>query len=157
VTATPLDFPSVRAGIAAVLNTIPELLRVNQYDPGTVEAANNMPYATIRRGAVTAPEVSVYGEGIGTEALGQETHSVDWTITIYAQIAGQVDAQQQDDVFTSRLVAAFDANRMIDPNGPGVCRFSRVTMIEPFEQIESTRAVWQTVATLRTVIDSSIA
>jgi hypothetical protein len=157
VTATPLDFPSVRAGIAAVLNTIPELLRVNPYDPGTVEAANNMPFATLRRGLISTVPVSIYGEGSGTEGLGQESHEVEWVIRIYAQMAGVIDAQEKDDLFASRLVAAFDANRIIDPNGPGVTRLSRLGRIEPFEEVEATRAVWVTVAYLTTIIDSSIA
>jgi len=156
VTATPLDFPSVRAGIAAVLNTIPEIVRVNQYDPGTVEAANNMPFATIRRGAISVAPPSIYGEPTGVEGLGQESHFVEWTIRIYNQMSSVVDAQQQDDLFASRLVAAFDATRILDPNGPGVTRFSRLSNIEPFEELEGTRAVWVTIATLGTVIDSSV-
>jgi hypothetical protein len=155
VTAVPLDFPSVRAGIAAVLNTIPEILKVNQYDPGTVEAANNMPFATLRRGSVSVAPVTIFGEPVGIEGLGQESHSVEWTIRIYAQMASVVDAQIADDLFASRLVAAFDANRIIDPNGPGVTRISRLGNIDPFEEVEGTRAVWVTSANLTTVIDSS--
>ena len=46
-----IDFPSVRAGIANVLKTIPEIKRVNMYVTN-VEARNNLPYADIYRGTM---------------------------------------------------------------------------------------------------------
>ena len=40
-----VDFPDVRAGIVALLKTIPEIKRVLAYNPGRVEGAGNMPFA----------------------------------------------------------------------------------------------------------------
>jgi hypothetical protein len=150
-----IDFASIRAGIANVLETIPEVKRVNPYDPGKVEAAGNLPYATVERNGVTGPGLSIYGEDRGDEGLGQYTHLIVWTIRIYASIRSRKDAQEHDDLYTARLLDAFNADRLLDPNGPGVVDNSRLIEIQPFEEFESTRAVWVTIATLQTKVIST--
>jgi hypothetical protein len=151
---TSIDFPSVRAGIANVLSTIPELKRVYPY---TVkgEARNNAPYAHIYRGTILGPGITLAGEEVGDEGLGQYSHLVAWTIEIYAAIRSQPDAQQYDDLFSMRLLDAFNSNRLIDPNGPGVVDSSRLVEIDPFMKAED-MPLWVTVATLQTKIISSL-
>lgn len=144
---TSIDFPSVRAGIAAVLKTIPEIKRVNQYVTN-VEARNNLPYADIRRESIQGPGISIYGMERGDEGHGQFTHLVTWTISIYAQMHGNANSQELDDLYAARLLDAFNADLLIDPNGPGVVDGSRLLEITPFEQDRNTW--WVTVATLQT-------
>lgn len=144
---TSIDFPSVRAGIAAVLKTIPEIKRVNQYVTN-VEARNNLPYADIRREQIQGPGISIYGMERGDEGHGQFTHLVTWTISIYAQMHGNANSQELDDLYAARLLDAFNADLLIDPNGPGVVDGSRLLEITPFEQDRNTW--WVTVATLQT-------
>lgn len=150
-----IDFPSIRAGIANVLKTIPEVKRVNLYDAGNVEAAANLPFASIERNGIQGPTLSIYGEDRGDEGLGQYSHLVTWTIRIYAAIRTRKDAQEQDDLYSARLLDAFNADRLLDANGPGVVDNSRLIEIQPFEEFESTRAVWVTIATLQTKIIST--
>ena len=148
-----IDFPSVRAGIAAVLKTIPEIKRVNQYVTN-VEARNNLPYADIYRGTIQGPGVSIYGEERGDEGLGQYTHLVTWTISVYAQMRGNAFSQELDDLYAARLLDAFNRDRLLDPNGPGVVDNSRLIEITPFEQDRNTW--WVTIATLQTKIISTL-
>lgn len=147
-----IDFPSVRAGIAAVLKTIPEIKRVNLYVTN-VEARNNLPYADIHRGTVQGPGLSIYGEERGDEALGSYVHVITWTISVYAQMRGNANSQELDDLFAARLLDAFNTDRLLDPNGPGVVDNSRLTTIEPFEHDQG--PWWVTVATLQTKIHST--
>lgn len=150
---TSIDFASVRAGIANVLKTIPEIKRVNQYDVNT-ENRNNLPYAEIIRGVIQGPDINIYGEERGDEGLGQYSHTITWTINVYAQMRGNAASQELDDLFAGRLLDAFNANRLLDPNGPGVVDSSRLATIEPFEHDQG--PWWVTVATLRTKIISSL-
>jgi hypothetical protein len=147
-----IDFPAVRAGIANVLKTIPEVKRVNQYVVDT-EARNNLPYADIQRGSVTGPTVSIYGEDRGDEGHGQYSHLIEWTITIHARMANKLAAQEADDLYAARLLDAFNTDRLLDPNGPGVVDNSRLTEIIPFEQDQG--PWWVTIATLQTKIIST--
>lgn len=149
---TSIDFPSVRAGIANVLKTIPELKRVNLYVVD-VEARNNLPYADIMRGPVSGASVSIYGEDRGDEGLGQYSHLIEWTITIHARLANKLAAQEADDLYTARLLDAFNADRLLDPNGAGVVDNSRLTEVVPFEHDQG--PWWVTVATLQTKIIST--
>lgn len=148
-----IDFPSIRAGIANVLKTIPEIKRVNQYVTN-VEARNNLPYADIQRDTIQGPGMSIYGEERGDEGLGQYSHLVTWTIRIYAQMRGNANSQELDDLYAARLLDAFNSNRLIDPNGPGVVDSSRLIEIQPFERDQG--AWWVTVAVLQTKIISTL-
>lgn len=154
---TSIDFPSVRQGIKNVLLTIPELKRVNAYGRKG-EANNTMPFASIYRLGVTAPGVTLDGEQTGDEGLGQYSHLVTWQIEIRTIIRGDVDAQETDDLFAMRLLDAFNANRLLDPNGPGVVDNSRLVEITPFEdEGGGTRVpIWVSTATLYTKIISTL-
>jgi hypothetical protein len=153
---TSIDWPSVRAGIANVLSTIPELKRVNPYEVKG-EARNSTPYATLYRELIEGPGMSLSGEDVGDEGLGQYSHLVTWRIEIYATIRNPQDAQQMDDLFAMRLLDAFNSNRLIDPNGPGVVDNSRMTQITPFEMVAGgNQPLWLTVATLQTKIISTL-
>jgi hypothetical protein len=149
-----IDFVDVRAGIATVVAQIPELKRVYPYTQKG-EGRNNTPYAHIFRGTVLGPGITLSGEDVGDEGLGQYSHHVTWVIAIYAAIRGQADAQQWDDLFTMRLLDAFNSNRLIDPNGPGVVDNSRLVQIEPFQQAHDL-PLWVTTATLQTKILSTL-
>ena len=150
---TSIDFPSVRAGIAAVLKTIPEIKRVNQYETNA-EARGNLPYACIQRGPIQGPAISIYGMERGNEGLGHLVHVVTWTISVYAQMAGNARAQENDDLYAARLLDAFNTDLLIDPNGPGVVDGSRLIEILPFEQDRNTW--WVTIATLQTAHHSTL-
>lgn len=152
---TSIDFPSVRQGIANVLSTIPELKRVY---PTTFkgEHRNNTPFAQIYRGTIMGPGITLDGEQVGDEGLGQYSHHVTWQIAIYAAIRSQPDAQEWDDLFSMRLLDAFNANRLIDPNGPGVVDSSRIVQIDPFDQSADFHPLWVTTATLQTKIISTL-
>jgi hypothetical protein len=153
---TSIDFPNVRVGIANVLSTIPELKRVNP-DLVKGEARNSLPYAMLFREMIQGPVMSLSGEDIGDEGLGQYSHLVTWRIEITAAIRSLQDAQQMDDLFAMRLLDAFNSNRLIDPNGPGVVDNSRLTEITPFEIVSpGSLPLWVTVATLQTKIISTL-
>lgn len=149
-----IDFSNVRLAIAAVLGTIPELKRVYPYT-AKGEGRNNTPYAHIFRGTVLGPSITLTTEEVGDEGLGQYSHHVTWTIQIFAAIRNQADAQQWDDLFTARLLDAFNSNRLLDPNGPGVVDNSRLNQIDPFEQAFDL-PLWVTTATLQTKIISTL-
>jgi hypothetical protein len=136
-----------------VLRTIPEIKRVNQYATN-VEARNNLPYADIQRGPIQGPGVSIYGMERGDEGLGHFAHVVTWTISIYAQMHGNANSQELDDLYAARLLDAFNADLLIDPNGPGVVDGSRLIEITPFEQDRNTW--WVTTATLQTKHHSTL-
>lgn len=148
-----INFPAIRAGIAAILSTIPEIKRVNQYATN-VENRNNLPYAEIRREVIQGPGMTIYGMERGDEGLGQFTHLITWTINVYAQMRGNAASQELDDLYAARLLDAFNANLLIDPNGPGVVDGSRLIEIQPFEHDQG--AWWVTVATLQTKIISTL-
>jgi len=153
---TSIDFPSVRQGIANVLSTIPELKRVHLYGHKG-DANNSLPSAHLFRLPVDGPGLSLDSEAVGDEGLGQYTHLITWQIEIRAAIRNEIDAQQTDDLFTMRLLDAFNANRLLDPNGPGVVDNSRLMSITQFEQIGGTNVpVWVSTATLLTKILSTL-
>ena len=136
-----------------MLKTIPEIKRVNQYVTN-VEARNNLPYADIRRETIQGPGLSIYGMERGNEGLGHFVHVVTWTISVYAQMRGNANSQEADDLYAGRLLDAFNADLLIDPNGPGVVDGSRLIEILPFEQDRNTW--WVTIATLQTVHHSTL-
>lgn len=151
-----IDFPSVRAGIQNVLLTIPELKRVNQYQVKG-EARNSMPFALVFRDTIQGPGETLSGEEVGDEGLGQYSHLVTWRIEIHAAIRSVGDAQMMDDLFAARLLDAFNSNRLLDPNGPGVVDSSRLVEISPFMAPHVTGLqTWLTVAVLQTKIISNL-
>src|SRR5206468_3680440 len=125
----------------------------NQYVTN-VESRSNLPYADIRRETIQGPGISIYGEERGDEGLGQYVHLVTWTISIYAQMHGNANSQELDDLYAARLLDAFNTDRLLEPNGPGVVDNSRLIEIQPFEQDRNTW--WVTVATLQTKIRSTL-
>lgn len=147
-----IDFPSVRAGIANVVKTIPEIKRVNLYPTG-VEGKNNLPFAEIERGPILGPTVTIEGTGRGDEQLGGFSHTVYWTIRVYARMASKADAAEKDDLYAARLLDAFNLDMLIDPNGPGVVDSSRLAEITPFEHDQG--PWWVTTASLVTKIIST--
>lgn len=147
-----LDLASVRAGIANVLETIPEIKRVNAYVTG-VEGKGNLPFAELERGPILGPTVSIEGTGRGDEGLGQFSHTVYWTIRVYARMASRSDAAEKDDLYAGRLLDAFNADLLIDPNGPGVVDSSRLAEVTPFEH--DSGPWWVTTASLVTKIIST--
>lgn len=148
-----ISLPDVRAGIAAILAGIPEIKRVNPIEaPG--ENVNNLPCAYVHRGTITRPPVTLFGEGVGREGLGQYSQLVEWDVAVYATLNGYQSAQELDDLFAARLIDAFDAPaaRLIDPNGPGVVDVSKLHQLSAFQQVEDTPALWVTQALVNTLI-----
>lgn len=149
-----VDLASIRAGIANILSTIPEILRVE----GSVfygEGNNNLPYAQIYRGPIEGQSISLTGEAADHQ-LGGYDHLITWTIRVYQNLQGMSDAQALDDVIAQRLLDAFNGNRLIDPNGPGVVDSSRLSLITPFVQDEDHPAMWVCEATLQTFVIASL-
>lgn len=153
---TSVDWPNVRAGIAAVIATIPEIKRVNAYEKKGL-ANNDVPFALLYREYIQGPGMSLGGEEVGDEGLGQYSHLVTWRIEIYASIRSLRYAQELDDLFATRLLDAFNSStgRLIDPNGPGVVDSSRLTEITAFQQSDIGNQLWVTTATLQTKIIST--
>lgn len=149
-----IDLASIRAAIASTLSTIPEILRVDPYTQYG-EAVNNMPYAAILRGDIQGQGITLTGEAADAQ-LGGYDHLVTWTIRVYANLAGLADAQMFDDILAQRLLDAFNSNRLLDPNGPGVVDSSRIPLITPFMQDEDHPAVWISEATLQTFIIAAL-
>jgi hypothetical protein len=146
-----ISLPDVRNGIAAILEGVPELRRVNPLEqPG--ENVNNLPCAYVHRGTINRPPITLFGEGVGLEGLGQNSQLVEWDISIYAALNGYGSAQELDDVFAARLIDAFDGNRLIDPNGPGVVDVSKLHQLTAFTQLEDNPALWVTQALVNTLI-----
>jgi hypothetical protein len=148
-----IDFPSIRAGIAAILGGIPEIKRVNPLEaPG--ENVNNLPCAYVHRGQIRRLPLTELGEAVAWEGLGQATTLVEWDIAVYSTLNGYASSQELDDLFAARLMAAFDAKaaRQIDPNGPGVVDVSKLHQLEAFQQVEETPGLWVTQALLNTLI-----
>lgn len=147
-----IDLASIRAGIANILSGIPEIQRVNVY-PNSGESANNLPFATIFRGPIQGPGGSLQGEDADTQ-LGGYDHLITWTIRIYQNLLNVDDAQMFDDIIAQRLFDAFNAPsaRLIDPNGPGVVDWSRLTLVTPFMQDEDHPALWIAEASLQTFV-----
>ncbi len=147
-----INLPAVRAGIAATLEGIPEIKRVVSLEaPG--ENVNNLPCAFIHRGTISRLPLSVFGEGVSPfSALGSSEALVEWDITIYATLEGYASAQELDDVFAARLIDAFDANRLIDPNGPGVVDVAKLHQLTAFTQIDDNPGVYVTQALVNTLI-----
>lgn len=148
-----INLPAVRAGIAAILNGIPELKRVDPLEaPG--ENVNNLPCAYVHRGTVNRPPLTLFGEAVGVEGLGQYSQLVEWDIAIYATLNGYSSSQELDDLYTARLIEAFDAPaaRLIEPNGPGVVDVAKLHQVSAFQQLEDTPALWVTQALVNTLI-----
>lgn len=147
-----IDLAAVRAGIAAVLDGIPELRRVVPLEsPG--ENYNNLPCAFIHRGTISRLPLSLFGEQTGSfTGLGSNSQLVEWDISIYATLEGYSSSQELDDVFAARLIDAFDANRLIDPNGPGVVDVAKLHQLTAFTQLEDNPALWVTQALVNTLI-----
>lgn len=146
-----ISLPDVRSGIAAILEQIPELKRVNPLEaPG--ENVNNLPCAYVHRGTIQRPPLTLFGEGVGLEGLGQNSQLVEWDISIYAALNGYASAQELDDLLAARLIAVFDGNRLIDPNGPGVVDVSKLHQLTAFTQLEDNPALWVTQALVNTLI-----
>ena len=144
-----VDIAAIRAAIVTTLQGIPEIKKVNQYD-FKGEARNNAPFANVQRGPVTGHTVSLYSEEADLE-LGKYDHLITWQIRVYmTAFRHPADAQAADDVMAMRLLEAFNGNRRLDPNGPGVVDVSRVPVIEPFIQDDTHSQYWVCEATLIT-------
>lgn len=147
-----IDLASVRAGIANILEAIPEIKRVNPLEaPG--ENVNNLPCAYVHRGTISRNPLTLFGEGVGPfQVLGGNDQLIEWDIAIYATLNGYQSAQELDDVFAARLIDAFDANRLIDPNGPGVVDVAKLHQVTAFQQLDDNPALWVTQALVNTLI-----
>jgi hypothetical protein len=147
-----IDIPSIRAGIAAILEGIPEVKRVNPVEaPG--ENVNNLPCAYVHRGTISRYPLTLFGEGVGPfTGLGSNEQLIEWDISIYSTLNGYQSAQELDDLFAARLIDAFDGNRLIDPNGPGVVDVSKLHQLEAFQQVEGTPGLWVTQAFVNTLV-----
>jgi hypothetical protein len=155
-----IDLDSIRAGIQTVLSTIPEIKRVLPYEQRG-ESLQNMPYATLLRGPVTGQGITLTGEAADHQ-LGGYDHLIIWHIRVYSLFRDQVAAQQMDDLLSQRLLDAFNGNRLIDPNGPGVVDSSRIPLIEPFVQLppagkeNGQPPLWVTQAELQTFVIATL-
>jgi asparagine synthetase B (glutamine-hydrolysing) len=149
-----VDLAAIRTGIVNVLATIPEIVRVNDY-ADYYEAANNLPYAAVFRGAIQGQGITLEGE-TADHQLGGYDHLITWTIRVYQNLSGIADAQEFDDIIAARLLDAFNNNRLLDPNGPGVVDSSRIALIVPFTQQDDHPAVWISEATLQTFVIASL-
>lgn len=151
---TSVNLAAIRAGIANVLSGIPEIVRVNQYAFHR-EGVNNLPYAAIVRGQIQGQSISLSGETADAQ-LGGYDHLILWEIRVYAAMQSEAQAQEFDDIISGRLLDAFNGNRLIDPNGPGVVDSSRVTLIEPFMRDEEHTPLWVSTALLQTFVIASL-
>lgn len=151
---TSVDLAAIRAGIGAVLSTIPEIMRVNLY-PVQIEGANNLPLAEITRMQIHGQEINLQGEAPDAQ-LGGYDHLIMWTISVYAAIQTVDQAQELDDILAGRLLDAFNSNRLIDPNGPGVVDSSRLSLITPLMEDEEHAPLWVTTANLQTFVIASL-
>lgn len=151
-----INIPAIRAGIAALLEAIPEIKRVNPLEaPG--ENVNNLPCAYVHRGTINRYPLTLFSEGVGPfTGLGHNEQLIEWDIAVYATLNGYQSSQELDDLFAARLIDAFDGNRLIDPNGPGVVDVSKLHQLSAFQQVEDTNgnptALWVTQALVNTLI-----
>ena len=149
-----IDLASIRAGIATILSGIPEIQRVESTVPRAY-GANNLPFATILRGPIQGQ-----GGGLGNDdadtQLGGYDHLITWTIRVYQNLQNVQDAQAFDDLIAQRLLDAFNSNRLIDANGPGVVDWSRLSLITPFMQEDDHPALWVAEAQLLTFVIASL-
>jgi hypothetical protein len=151
---TSLNLAAIRAGIATILSGIPEIVKVNQYGFHR-EGVNNLPYAAIIRGEIQGQGITLQGEAADAQ-LGGYDHLIVWTIRVYAAMANEAAAQEFDDIIAGRLLDAFNGQRLIDPNGPGVVDSSRLTLIEPFMQDEEHTPLWVSTALLQTFVIATL-
>lgn len=143
---TAIDFPGIRQAIANTLSTIPEIRKVNLYE-FRGESRSNLPYASILRLGVTAPPVTITGEQVGLEGLGQYSHLIEWQLRVYANFRGQAEAEANDDLYATRLLDAFNSDRLLG----GTVDLSKLSAISPFWQIDNNAPIWITEASLETI------
>lgn len=149
-----LDLTSIRAAIVLILAGIPQIQRV---DDTTYkgEANNNMPFAQVLRGPIQMHGLTITGEEADTQ-LGAYDYLITWTIKVYSTFGSLADAQANDDVLSMALQEAFNSNRLLQPNGPGVVDNSRINLIDSYLQEDSRPALWVTEAVLQTFVISSL-
>lgn len=125
-----MDYAATRSGIATLLRDIPQVNTVSDYVPGTARSANvnehSLPHAVIWLESDQAPAAKQ-----AHSTLGAWDHTCTWTIAVWIQLVYDSTAQQDAEIVISAIRQQFDDNKLIDPNGPGVCDTSSITAAKP--------------------------
>lgn len=148
---TTVNLPAIRLAIKDTLtNSIPTLKRVHDYDIREDEA--NMPYATIWRDQIRRPDINS-----PEDMLYHRRYEVDWTLRVYTIVRDPAESQEQHDDFIRELIAGFDEEPLLDPNGEGVVDMCRVVVADsvhvPADASRGRAALMLTEATLVTLIE----